>query len=385
VIRRTSALGQLAPTAIEVELLRAATLPVPEALGAWRRWREVTQLVDASARCRSLLPAVAANLANEDLGDDAEPLRLVRRRTWADNQLRFSAAGHLIEVLGPSGSQVVVAKGAALALTAYPHVGDREMGDIDVVVGPDAFGPAADLLFANGWRPGDDFEHQPFMHACAILDDAGREIDLHKWMMFPRMSRWPERWHERSLPFEIGGQSCRRYAPSDELVLAITHGLAPRANSMLRWPVDVATLVEFIERTSEREGRAELEAFWTEVVESADELAVGARVAAGLAFCARECGVDVPSDVVRQLLSSRSDRGLAREWWLTRSGLPRPFRSRQYIDPERASGRTPTASGYMEMRLQAYRKGGGPAAIVRRRFARIGRHTRRDGSTGSSA
>lgn len=363
-------LGRLVPTSNETELLRAATLPVEQASAAWTRWRRDHELDDASARSRSLLPAVAGHLPPAALGDDAALLQALRRRTWAANQLKFTATGRALEVLSELQPAPIVAKGAALALTAYRHAGDRPMADVDIVVGAERFGQSTELLFANGWRPGADFEHQPFMHACGVLDEGNNEIDVHRWMMFPRLARVPERWCERAVPFEVAGQRCRRYVASDELVLAVTHGLGPHPTSPARWPIDVARLVAGAGGGEHGDGG--LVSFWAGVVESAEELALGDRVGAGLAFCARELGVTVPDQVVEQLSHGSTDRVQAFEWTLLRTGVPRPYRTRQFIDTERVAGRRPTVRGYAAMRSEALRRGGGVLSIARRRARKLG-------------
>lgn len=369
-------LGRVAPTSGEIDLLRAATMPVEQASVAWRRWRGDHELDVAPARSRSMLPAVAAHLPQAVLGDDAAFLQALRRRTWAANQLKFSAAGRALEVLSELQPAPIVAKGAAVALTAYGHVGDRPMADIDIVVGAQQFRPSTELLFANGWMPGADFEHQSFMHACAVHDEGNNEIDMHRWMMFPRLARVPEPWGERAVPFEVAGQRCRRYNGSDELVLAIAHGLGPHLTSPARWPIDVARLVAAAGAGGGKHDDGDLVSFWAGVVGSAEELALGHRVGAGLAFCSRELGLAVPDQVLEQLSHGRTDRVLAFEWTLLRAGLPRPNRTRQFIDTERVAGRRPTVHGYVAMRREALRRGGGVLSIARRRAGKLGQIVR---------
>ena len=93
---RRLGLGRVAPAAGEIDLLRAAILEPDMAMDAWSRWRVDHDLDGSHGRAHAVFPAVAANLARSDLGDDAGRLAGLRRRTWASNQLAFEArGGHL--------------------------------------------------------------------------------------------------------------------------------------------------------------------------------------------------------------------------------------------------------------------------------------------------
>ena len=49
--------------------------------------------------------------------------------------------------------------------------------------------------------------------------DNGRNLDLHKWVLFPRFSPVPERsWLERTVPHPIERLTLRRFRSGDELV-----------------------------------------------------------------------------------------------------------------------------------------------------------------------
>jgi hypothetical protein len=113
------------------------------------------------------------------------------------------------------------------------------------------------------------------------------------------------------------------------------------------------------------------ETFWTDVVESARELAVGELMADGLEWADAEFGWGLPRPVLADLRGISSDRLLAWEWWLRRRGVVAPMRTRQYVDTERLAGRRPTIGGYVEMRAQAVRRSGGVAAAARKRAVKL--------------
>jgi putative nucleotidyltransferase-like protein len=259
-----------------------------------------------------------------------------------------------------------VVKGVALATTAYPHVGDRSMGDIDLVVGPDQFDTALDLLAAAGWSEGPSSRRASYAHALSVFDAEGNEIDLHRWVMFPRFCRTPEAWSERAVPFEVAGRPCRRFAFADELVFAVVHGVGPEFTSSIRWSIDAARLIE--RAAGPMASATERVSFWGDVVAAADELEVGVPVADALSFCAEHLAVPVPRETLAALRASATDRVVRLEWEMQKRGIPRAERIRPFIDTERAAGRRPSIRRYVRGRVDAARQGGGGADMVRRRF-----------------
>ena len=366
-----SGLGRVAPAAGEIDLLRAAILEPDMAADAWSRWRVDHDLDGSHGRAHAVFPAVAANLAGANLGDDAGRLAGLRRRTWATNQLAFKAAGRALDELQPLGREPIVAKGVALAHTAYPHVGNRSMSDIDVIVGDDLFEEAMELLVAAGWALAPHSRQASYAHACSVLDGVGNEVDLHRWMVFPRFCRTPEQWSDRAVPMTIEGRRCQRYSSADELVLSVVHGMGPEHSSSIRWPIDVAMLVSYASGASLDESICE--SFWDDVVDSVNELGIARPVVAGLQFCVDHFDVAVPAEVVARLDESRTDRIVDLEWCMLTRGIPRPERIRPFIDTERANGRRPSARRYVAGRMSAARDGGGSVTMIRRRVDKASR------------
>jgi hypothetical protein len=98
-------------------------------------------------------------------------LRLLERR------LRES-----VEALSRAGIDVVLLKGAALALTAYRGFADRPMADIDLLVAPADAGRAWELMQREGW-------------ACNNSDHSG--------------SAWPDHHHHLPPLSDTGGTGLR--------------------------------------------------------------------------------------------------------------------------------------------------------------------------------
>ena len=343
-------LGRAGPNAGEMELLRAAALPSEAASAAWRRWLAEYDIDVAYHRSTDLLPAISANLSVDVIADEADRLRGIRRRVWADNQFGLVALVDCAEILDAEDIESVVVKGAALSTTVYTEPGTRAMADVDLLIGSDDFVAACNALFAAGWKRLDPVEG-PFFHAVAVVDGVGRNVDVHKWVVFPRFSPVPERsWLDRAVPHVVRGHELRRLASSDELVLSVLHGMLTNSPSATRWPIDVVQLAR-VAPTLELD-------FWDAVVASATEMRAGPIVADALAMCAAELGADIEVEVIDRLAASPLDRGAAQHWALCRRGVTLEWRMRRYARLERSQGRRPTVRGYVQPRFQAIRTRG---------------------------
>jgi hypothetical protein len=355
-------LGRAGPNAGEMELLRAATLPTEPAADAWRRWLAAHDIDEAYHRSTDLLPAISANLPSEVLAEEADRLRGIRRRVWADNQFGRVALVEAAKIVEAEGAQPVVVKGAALASTVYTEPGTRAMADVDLLIGADNFVEACDALFADGWQRVDPVEG-PFFHAVAVVDERGRNVDVHKWVVFPRFSPMPERsWLERAVPLTVRGHQLRRLASSDEIVLSVLHGMLTNSPSATRWPIDVVQLARMAPS-------AEAD-FWDSVVASASEVRAGPIVGDALAMCRTELGAEVPVQVLDELAVSPLDKGAAQHWSLCRRGITLEWRVRRYARLERSEGRRPSVRGYVHPRTEAIRTRG-LASVLDGRVGRV--------------
>lgn len=342
-------------------MLRAATLPLDAAAAAWRRWSVVHDVDVAHHRSTDVLPAVSANLPPDVLGAEADRLRGIRRRVWADNQLALLTLAEAAELLQRNGIVPVVAKGAALVGSVYRDPGTRAMADVDILVGDEPFENARDSLIAAGWRRIDPVEG-PFFHAIGLANQQGKSVDVHRWVVFPRFTPVPERsWFERAVPHTVGRHDVRRLDSADELVLTTLHGPLTNSASASRWPLDVVQIT--------RHAHEHDSTFWDRVVASADELRVGPVVADALDFCRAELLAPVPVDSLDRLRRGPLDRGLAQHWALCRAGIIPEWRWRRYSRLERAAGRHPRLRGYARPRWQAIRTRG-VGTVMKGRWAR---------------
>jgi hypothetical protein len=112
----------------------------------------------------------------------------------------------VVALLDDAGCELMLLKGAALAVFAYDSFGDRPMGDIDVVVPPHDARRAFDLLLRAGWEREMPQTQDAFYdrhHHLPPLKDArapGAVIELHRDLL-PAAS-----------PFELPVSDVRRDA-----------------------------------------------------------------------------------------------------------------------------------------------------------------------------
>lgn len=91
----------------------------------------------------------------------------------------------VVERLADEGIRVCLLKGAALALTAYPHPLDRPMGDLDLLVPNGRALEAWEILREAGWiwhrdsYPMELYEARPHLPPLEDPDQQGRIVEVH--------------------------------------------------------------------------------------------------------------------------------------------------------------------------------------------------------------
>ena len=133
--RRPEIAPAFLPNPAQELLLRAALLPGPVALDAWRAFQSLVEFDSIDGGSRRLLPLVHRNL-RDVLADDPDAIRLRESylRTWHANRLAFEALVPVLEALTRAGIRAMLLKGAALGVRYYGDVGLRPMADCDVMV-----------------------------------------------------------------------------------------------------------------------------------------------------------------------------------------------------------------------------------------------------------
>lgn len=186
--------GQLLSPEARLLLLTAGSAAndgeIAELLAAGIDWQRLTMLA-TSERAESVAARRLRSVLRGPLPPEAGPLeRLARvadfRQARIEERLRASLAA-LAEV----GIEVLLLKGAALAVSQYRSFLERPMADLDLLVVPDRADEAYRELLASGWAPAHDPQLESFYrshHHLAPLQDArgtGIGLDLHRAPLCP--------------------------------------------------------------------------------------------------------------------------------------------------------------------------------------------------------
>jgi putative nucleotidyltransferase-like protein len=205
------------------------------------------------ATAHKVAPLVAARLAEAHVADRLAPVQ--RDRIEA---IRIAAADH-VEVarrtlafverhLGGAGIPYLVIKGSVLAELVYPKPALRTFSDVDVVVAPDRFAAAVEVLESVGCRiaqvrqtlgaqpPAAELDaarrltrafYERFDRELPLLPPPGSEtlaIDLH-WQVAPRsrLADAPARLWERTRRVRIGDVEVTTLDPEATLAHLAVH------------------------------------------------------------------------------------------------------------------------------------------------------------------
>jgi len=232
-------------------LLRAALLPRPEALSAWRQWSQRHDLENDPIDTGSyrLLPTVFAHLRQE-LGGDAAGGRIegLYKRHWYENQLAFAAGEQALAALQSAGIEAVLLKGWPLALRYYADIGARPMSDLDLMVPSNRALAAAGVLEGLGWHPDHGIaigeSTLSHTHSRGFQRPRGGELDLH-WhaLQLCQDEAVSRELREASVPLALHRVAAKTLCTSDHLLCVCLHGLMWSPVPPMRWVVDAMRLI----------------------------------------------------------------------------------------------------------------------------------------------
>lgn len=234
------------PTPQQELLLKAALFSGDDARSAFAEWASSADLDRLDAGSFRLLPALHLNLKALGVTHALTPRLLsVYRSTWYRNQILLDRTAAVIRMLAKHDIDSLLLKGAALASGIYGDSGARPMADADLLVRRKDLPGAVDLLRATGWNPRPPVSARAFdsflrtKHAITLVDDAGRELDLH-WHVFfrSRVEALDDALWERSRPARLCGVSTRVLAPEDLFFHVVVHGAEWNAVPPVRWVAD---------------------------------------------------------------------------------------------------------------------------------------------------
>jgi hypothetical protein len=288
-MRRPGLDGTLWPTDDEQLLLRAALLPGPGAVTAWREVQPRFDYEAATKEEQRILPLVYRNLTGLGVDDpDLGKMKGLYRRAWYQNQLHLREAAAALTLLREAGIDTLVLKGAPLALQCYGELGARPMGDVDLLVPVAQRDEALATLRSQGWvpRPG-ELRKSLGRHGVALYHPEGGVIDVH-WQLSMALIPPGDEDHasddffSASVALDLAGTPARAPCLADTLLHVVVHGCHWRSGAQLHWITDSVTLI--------REGGDGLA--WDRLVVQAEKRGVVLTVREGLRYL--RSGVDAP-------------------------------------------------------------------------------------------
>ncbi len=187
-----------------------------------------------------------------------DALRAMYARTWAQNQKILDELSTITRLFHEKGIPVVVLKGACFALTTYPDIGLRPMGDLDVLVPASRLAEAVEIAGSLGYAdttpeasPGlDDLLSH---HAC--LQKSGPvsvTLEIHNSLVADKTFAYavPVDWFWEQTELLVGTSKDRfenllMLTPTAQLLYAASHAMLQHGghNSPLRWYYDLDQLI----------------------------------------------------------------------------------------------------------------------------------------------
>lgn len=319
-VRTVETPGTWRPTALQELLLDAALGDRERAAAAFAEWVAATGFDDVDGGSFRVLPLVATRFEELGItGSWSAHLRGVLRRSWYENHVMLHATLPAIDELQRAGIDVVVLKGGALGVLAYPGIGSRPMDDLDVLVPEGRAVDALRVLLRAGWRL--DPEAVPaavcrgdlpesfrrLRHSIGMHGPAGFDVDLHWHAAYA----WCWLGADRDLwattrSFELHGRSLRALSASDELIVDCVHGLRANRVPPIRWVTDAMMVL-----------RSEPLA-WDALVRRARDLRVEPHLGLAFEYLRARFAAPIPDSVLGEL-RERKPGVFEREWFTSRT------------------------------------------------------------------
>jgi Uncharacterised nucleotidyltransferase len=245
------------------------------------------------------LPLIGWHLGQSDLSEQSRRwLDGARRGTWAANMRLWTAAEPALDRLESAGIEWILLKGAALAWTVYDSAALRPIGDVDVLVRPEAADRASALLEVDGWRSvhpawSSDLES---LHGINYTRAPYGALDLHRYAL--RECCWPDvdaGFWQRRVTTTIGDRPVRVLSWADQLLHVCVHGLRWNRVHSSHWVADAARVI----------AKAGAALHWPVLIAEARRRDLAFQVREALEFVRRVADAPVPDAVLSALATGR--------------------------------------------------------------------------------
>lgn len=269
----------------------------------WKKLMELTDRHRVISQVYEGLKRYGGSSVPRDVPDD---LNARHRRSVQQVMAKTGELVRLLKRFRHSEIPVLPLKGPVLSLQVYGGIGQRHVGDLDLLVQPDRIQAAERLLVQEGYeRTEPDFELTPrqtmvyfrnTQHFGYTHRISGVRVELH-WRIGRTPNLFPLEfdtlWNARQ-PLNIPGGVAPAFSLTHTILLLCTHG-AGHNWFRLFWLNDVAQLITKTEAID-----------WDMVMDYADRLGLGRMVAEGVVLGNFLLGCPLPAPVRDYADSDRS-------------------------------------------------------------------------------
>ncbi|MFN2420806.1 MAG: nucleotidyltransferase family protein [Gemmatimonadota bacterium] len=288
------------PTASQRLLLDAALADGPRSLAVFDEWlRSVDLEQEIGWSSVRLLPLAYQNLARHGCTDPRMGLlKGVYRRVWLETNQLFHRTAPLLRAFHDAGVDLLLLKGAPIALAYYRNFSLRAMSDIDVCVERRQIETAARVLDEQGWKPCAPLRSMiKHRHALEYRHEELGSIDLH-WHVLKEVpdAAVDERFWAASEPLDFLGIPVRQLHPEDAFLHTVIHGLYSNHEPPIRWITDSLAILS--SRGTDID--------WHRLLAFAERHRLLHRLATGILYLVEHHGVPVPDTHVKTLRGARA-------------------------------------------------------------------------------
>jgi hypothetical protein len=296
------------PTDSQALLLNAALSDQP--VEAFEQWLGSVDLeAEIGWSSVRLLPLAYQNLSRHGCDDPRMGLlKGVYRRVWIETSQIFHRAAPVIQAVREAGVDLLLLKGAPIAIAYYQNPSLRAMSDIDLCIRRSQLESADRVLAERGWKPCAPLRSMArHRHGLEYRHEELGSIDLH-WHVLKEVpdEAVDERFWANSEPLDFLGIPVRQLHPRDALLHTLVHGLYANHEPPIRWITDSLAILSARGRDID----------WPGLIEFAERHRLLHRIAIGILYLVEHHGAPVPDQFVKTMGDARASLvdKLERRW-----------------------------------------------------------------------
>jgi hypothetical protein len=218
------------------------------------RWQRLLAVADQ----HGVQPLLWQALSGAEEAVPAAEMRSLKQNCQANLHKALLLSCELIRIvehLSALGIEVMPYKGPALAEVLYADIGQRQPGDIDLLIHPQDLPGIRAAVRELGYVPHDQFsalEERAYLksgYECAFDGAAGRNLLELQWAIQPRFYAVDfdmEVLFQRAVIVTVAGQAMRTPSPADLFLILSVHA-AKHVWGRLVWLCDLARLMSLPE------------------------------------------------------------------------------------------------------------------------------------------